>query len=107
MDLLPIFCSNFNIIFVVFYYLILICKSGCQEKMYLWSIDFLCRAYGRVYCNNTFALVLELTPKLGEVAVITGGARGIGVEVVQKLLECRMYVVIGKVTLFLYLKKKI
>ena len=28
--------------------------------------------------------------------MITGGARGIGVEVVRKLLECGMTVVIGK-----------
>jgi NAD(P)-dependent dehydrogenase (short-subunit alcohol dehydrogenase family) len=39
--------------------------------------------------------VSELFPKLGEVAVITGGARGIGVEVVKKLLQCGMHVVIG------------
>jgi NAD(P)-dependent dehydrogenase (short-subunit alcohol dehydrogenase family) len=36
-------------------------------------------------------------PKLGEVVIITGGARGIGVEVVKKLLHCGMHVVIGKV----------
>jgi hypothetical protein len=39
--------------------------------------------------------VSDLLPKLGEVAVITGGARGIGVEVVKTLLQCGMHVVIG------------
>jgi hypothetical protein len=39
--------------------------------------------------------VSDLLPKLGEVAVVTGGARGIGVEVVKKLLQCGMHVVIG------------
>lgn len=37
----------------------------------------------------------QLLPKVGEVAVITGGARGIGVEVVKKLLQCGIHVVIG------------
>lgn len=32
----------------------------------------------------------------GDVAVITGGARGIGAAVVKKLLQCEMHVVIGK-----------
>lgn len=32
----------------------------------------------------------------GWVAVITGGARGIGKEVVRNLLQCNMHVVIGK-----------
>lgn len=36
-----------------------------------------------------------MLPKPGEVAVVTGGARGIGVEVVKKLLQCGMHVVIG------------
>jgi 3-oxoacyl-ACP reductase-like protein len=40
-------------------------------------------------------VISELLPKVGEVAVITGGARGIGVEVVKKLLQCGIHVVIG------------
>lgn len=40
-------------------------------------------------------VISELVPKVGEVAVITGGARGIGVEVVKKLLQCGIHVVIG------------
>ncbi|XP_046395066.1 dehydrogenase/reductase SDR family member on chromosome X-like [Ischnura elegans] len=36
-----------------------------------------------------------LPQKSNQVAVITGGARGIGVEVVKKLLKCGMNVVIG------------
>ena len=40
-------------------------------------------------------VISELLPKVGEVAVITGGARGIGVEVVKKLVQCGIHVVIG------------
>jgi 3-oxoacyl-ACP reductase-like protein len=47
-------------------------------------------------CRDTLHFFIsDLLPKLGEVAVITGGARGIGVEVVKKLLQCGMHVVIG------------
>jgi NAD(P)-dependent dehydrogenase (short-subunit alcohol dehydrogenase family) len=38
---------------------------------------------------------VDLLPKVGEVAVITGAARGIGVEVVKKLVQCGIHVVIG------------
>lgn len=37
----------------------------------------------------------ELIERAGEVAVITGGARGIGVEVVKCLLKCDMEVIVG------------
>ncbi|XP_046665966.1 retinol dehydrogenase 12 [Homalodisca vitripennis] len=37
----------------------------------------------------------ELQNRTDEVAVITGGARGIGAEVVKKLLLCDMHVIIG------------
>ncbi|CAG7784795.1 unnamed protein product [Allacma fusca] len=42
----------------------------------------------------------ELSPdsvgnRAGDVAVVTGGARGIGLEVVRKLLKCGMHVIIG------------
>ena len=43
----------------------------------------------------TCPVISGLLPKVGEVAVITGGARGIGVEVVKKLLQCGIHVVIG------------
>lgn len=38
----------------------------------------------------------ELPKKSGDVVVITGGLRGIGLEVIRMLLECDMMVVVGK-----------
>lgn len=38
---------------------------------------------------------LEMVNKRGRVAVITGGARGIGLEIVKKLVQCEMRIVIG------------
>lgn len=35
-----------------------------------------------------------------ETVVITGGTRGIGAEVVKKLLQCNMHVIIGKDCVF-------
>lgn len=37
----------------------------------------------------------EIVNKRGKVAVITGGARGIGLDVVKKLVQCEMHVIIG------------
>ncbi|XP_025407370.1 dehydrogenase/reductase SDR family member on chromosome X-like isoform X2 [Sipha flava] len=37
----------------------------------------------------------DIVNKRGKVAVVTGGARGIGLEVVRKLIECEMHVIIG------------
>nr|CAD7568537.1 unnamed protein product [Timema californicum] len=39
--------------------------------------------------------LLNLPLRSGDVAVITGGARGVGASVVTKLLQCDMHVVIG------------
>lgn len=41
-------------------------------------------------CNR-----VDLTDKSGQVAVVTGGARGIGLHVVRMLLQCNMHVIIG------------
>lgn len=41
-------------------------------------------------------LFLDLQERMGEIAVITGGARGIGAEVVKQLLQCNMHVIIGE-----------
>lgn len=40
---------------------------------------------------------LEIVNKRGKIAVVTGGARGIGLEVVKKLVLCEMHVVIGNI----------
>ncbi|KAK6626164.1 hypothetical protein RUM43_006470 [Polyplax serrata] len=37
----------------------------------------------------------DLSKRRGDVAIVTGGSRGIGLEVVKKLLECDMHVVIA------------
>ncbi|XP_065226593.1 retinol dehydrogenase 12-like isoform X2 [Planococcus citri] len=47
--------------------------------------DFLYSKYNHV----------ELKDKSNYVAVVTGGARGIGKEIVRKLMQCNMHVVIG------------
>lgn len=41
-------------------------------------------------------LFLDIVNQRGKVAVITGGARGIGLEVVKKLVQCEMRIIIGK-----------
>lgn len=46
----------------------------------------------------SFALLAELIQLPDRVAVITGGNRGIGIHVVQKLLRCGMTVVMGETT---------
>lgn len=43
----------------------------------------------------------EIINKQGKVAVITGGARGIGLEVVKKLVQCGVHIVIGNLHLLL------
>jgi 3-oxoacyl-ACP reductase-like protein len=37
----------------------------------------------------------DLSSKPDKVAIVTGGSRGIGAEVVKKLLQCDMEVIIG------------
>lgn len=48
------------------------------------------------FCEYSIGTFLELQERTGEVAVITGGARGIGAEVVKQLLQCNMHVIIGE-----------
>lgn len=53
--------------------------------------------YIRLFIGSCFLfhVVLEIVNKRGKVAVITGGARGIGLEIVKKLVQCEMRIVIG------------
>lgn len=41
-------------------------------------------------------LFSDLPKMSGRVAIVTGGARGIGAEIVRILLECDMEVIVGK-----------
>lgn len=41
------------------------------------------------------SIFTDLVDKSGQVAVVTGGARGIGLHVVRMLLQCNMHVIIG------------
>lgn len=41
-------------------------------------------------------MIKELFKQPGRIAVITGGNRGIGADVVEKLLQCEINVVMGK-----------
>lgn len=43
-----------------------------------------------------YVSLLELFPQPGRVAVITGGNRGIGADVVEKLLQCEINVIMGE-----------
>lgn len=47
------------------------------------------------YYNIYFHFV-DLIQRNGKTAVITGGSRGIGAEVVKMLIQCDIHVVIGK-----------
>lgn len=47
---------------------------------------------------------IEVPRRPGEVAVITGGGRGIGFEIVKKLLILDMHVVIGNNKIFFPLR---
>lgn len=46
--------------------------------------------------SNIFISFLELFAQPGRVAVITGGNRGIGADVVEKLLQCEINVIMGE-----------
>ena len=52
-----------------------------------------------------FFLFLDLPLNSGKTAVITGGTRGIGVEVIKLLLKCDINVIIGKKQNNIYLFK--
>jgi 3-oxoacyl-ACP reductase-like protein len=45
-------------------------------------------------------IFLELPQLSGKIAIVTGGSRGIGTEVVQMLLKCDMVVIVGMYSFF-------
>lgn len=53
----------------------------------------------RTISSPTSIHFVALVSHAGRVAVITGGNRGIGAKVVEKLIKCKISVVMGKVLL--------
>lgn len=51
--------------------------------------------YLRIKKNVIGVISKDLFDQPGRTAVITGGNRGIGADVVEKLLQCRINVVLG------------
>lgn len=47
-------------------------------------------------CISFIFFIPDLPSKPDKVAIVTGGSRGIGAEVVKKLLQCDMEVIIGE-----------
>ena len=45
-----------------------------------------------------FVLIVEASDHHGDVAIVTGGARGIGYHITRKLVSCGMHVIIGEDT---------
>lgn len=64
-----------------------------------WQTEFQIQACGAFGLYHDFVLRkkdrVELYKQPDRVAVITGGGRGIGLKIVEKLLECEMTVVMG------------
>lgn len=54
--------------------------------------------FDSIFSNNTLLTftITDLFDQTGRVAVITGGNRGIGADVVEKLLHCNISVVMGE-----------
>ncbi|XP_069680516.1 polyprenol dehydrogenase-like [Periplaneta americana] len=68
----------------------LLTEAGYQCYYYFLGGKAIVEDHVYVEYNKT-----HLLPRRGEVAVVTGGARGIGVEIVKKFLQCDMHVIIG------------
>lgn len=55
--------------------------------------------------RNQQVFFIDLISKEGKVAVITGGNRGIGLRVVEKLAKCDMSIIMGKFLIFSLVKQ--
>ncbi len=52
-------------------------------------------------------IFLEIPNCTGQVVVLTGGTRGIGLEILKKLLQAKFHVVIGKVWVYFFMDNNI
>lgn len=47
-------------------------------------------------CLKPYLFSSDAVDRSGQIAVVTGGSRGLGLHVVRMLLQCNMHVIIGK-----------
>ena len=72
-------------------------KKCNRVRKCLWFILRLMINLNRIHVFCFISLIrTELDKQPGRVVVITGGNRGIGLKVVEKLLKCDMTIVMGK-----------
>jgi len=72
---------------VILFFKIHICRIAIKIFNITHKID--------AYISSIF-FSSDLSSKPDKVAIVTGGSKGIGAEVVKKLLQCDMEVIIGE-----------